>query len=184
MAETGAKKSETPKRSAEQSTRFGKAKRRLPPEGQLALDEEVKRLVENPLVGDMKTGALKGVRVLKFTLGPLQLLVAYAFNERRNVVELLDVGPHENFYRDLERYVKGDRAAPWSGSHWLAHILAFSGTTLRPASVHVMPPACAARGGCRMSPHATVLDALKPGTQSLHRGCPWPPRTAPRPRAG
>jgi len=51
-------------------------------------------------------GALKGVRVLKFKLGPLQLLMAYTFNERRNVIELLDVGPHENFYRDLESYVK------------------------------------------------------------------------------
>lgn len=72
----------------------------------MALDEQVKQLLENPLVGEMKAGALKGVRVLKFKLGPLQLLLAYAFNERRNVVELLDVGPHENFYRDLERYLK------------------------------------------------------------------------------
>jgi len=32
----------------------------------LTLDEEVKRLVENPLVGEVKVGALKGVRVLKF----------------------------------------------------------------------------------------------------------------------
>ncbi len=93
-------------RSVEQSTRFAKAKRRLPPRGQLTLDEEVKRLVENPLVGEGKVGALKGVRVLKFKLGPLQLLMAYTFNERRNVIELLDVGPHENFYRDLESYVK------------------------------------------------------------------------------
>jgi mRNA-degrading endonuclease RelE of RelBE toxin-antitoxin system len=93
-------------RSVEQSTRFAKAKRRLPPRGQLTLDEEVKRLVENPLVGETKVGALKGVRVLKFKLGPLQLLMAYTFNERRNVIELLDVGPHENFYRDLESYVK------------------------------------------------------------------------------
>ncbi len=45
---------------------------------------------------------------VKFKLGPLQLLVAYEFNERRNVVELLDVGPRENFYRDLENY-RADR---------------------------------------------------------------------------
>jgi len=70
------------------------------------LDEQVKRLVENPLIGEMKTGALTGVRVLKFKLGPLQLLLAYEFNARRNVVELLDVGPHENFYRDLESHLK------------------------------------------------------------------------------
>ena len=95
-----------PTRSVEQSTRFGKTKRRLLPKAQVALDAEVKKIAENPLVGEMKTGALKRVRVLKFKLGPLQLLLAYEFNERRNVVELLDVGPHENFYRDLESYLK------------------------------------------------------------------------------
>jgi hypothetical protein len=45
-------------RSVEQSTRVAKAKRRLPPTGQLALDEEVKRLIENPLVGEAKVGAI------------------------------------------------------------------------------------------------------------------------------
>ena len=35
----------------------------------MTLDEEVKRLIENPLVGEMKVGALKGVRVLKFKRG-------------------------------------------------------------------------------------------------------------------
>jgi hypothetical protein len=105
---TGAGRKEPPKptRSVEQSMRFGKAKRRLPAKGQLALDSEVRKILEHPLVGEMKMGALKGVRVLKFKLGPLQLLLAYEFNERRNVVGLLDVGPHENFYRDLESYLK------------------------------------------------------------------------------
>ena len=93
-------------RTVEQSTRFRKVKRRLPPKGQLALDDEVKKIVENPLVGEAKTGALRGVRVVKFKLGSLQLLLAYEFDERRNVVELLDVGPHENFYRDLDSYLK------------------------------------------------------------------------------
>ena len=106
MAGTGPEKPAKPKRSVEQSTRFGKTKRRLTPKGQLVLDAEVRKIVENPFVGEMKTGALKGVRVLKFKRGPLQLLLAYEFNERRNVVELLDVGPHENFYRDLEGYLK------------------------------------------------------------------------------
>lgn len=106
MAVTGPKEPRKPQRTVQQSTRFGKAKRRLGPKGQLALDQEVKAIFENPLVGEMKTGALKGVRVLKFKLGPLQLLLAYEFNERRNAIELLDVGPHENFYRDLEGYLK------------------------------------------------------------------------------
>ncbi len=107
MADTGTGKPGKRSRSVAQSTRFGKAKRRLPPKSQLALDEEVKSVVDNPLIGEMKTGALRGVRVLKFKLGPLQLLLAYDFNERRNVIELLDIGPHENFYRDLQSYLRG-----------------------------------------------------------------------------
>ncbi len=106
MANATQKGPKAPSRTVEQSTRFGKAKRRLPPKGQLALDEQVKKIVGNPLAGEMKIGALKGVRVLKFKLGPLQLLLAYQFNERRNTIELLDVGPHENFYRDLESYFR------------------------------------------------------------------------------
>ncbi len=108
MATAGLRGAPNPERAVEQSTRFRKAKRRLPPKGQLALDGEVKRVLENPLLGEMKSRTLKGVRVVKFKLGPLQLLLAYEFNGRRNVVELLDVGPHENFYRDLEHY-RADR---------------------------------------------------------------------------
>lgn len=104
MSEAGPKDAKKPDRTVEQSTRFGKAKRRLRPKGQLALDDEIKKILDNPLLGEMKSGALKGVRVVKFKLGPLQLLLAYEFNERRNTIELLDVGPHENFYRDLENY--------------------------------------------------------------------------------
>ena len=42
---------------------------------------------------------------MKFKVGPQQLLLAYHFDSRRNVVQLLDVSPHENFYRDLQRYL-------------------------------------------------------------------------------
>ncbi len=92
-------------RIVEQSTRFAKAKRRLHERGQLALDDQVKKLTEDPLAGQPKTGALAGVRVIKFKVGRTQYLLAYEFNERRNVVQLLDLGTHENFYRDLEEYV-------------------------------------------------------------------------------
>jgi mRNA-degrading endonuclease RelE of RelBE toxin-antitoxin system len=106
MAHAGPKEVKKPPRTAEQSTRFGKAKKRLPPKGQLALDDEVKNILANPLIGEMKTGALKGVRVHKFKLGPAQFLLAYEFNERRNLIELPDLGPHENFYRNLQNYLE------------------------------------------------------------------------------
>jgi len=94
-----------PQRSVVQAPRFAKSKRRLPPKAQLATDDNVRKVLEDPLVGVPKVGALKGVRVVKFKFGPQQLLLAYQFDEKRNVVEILDVGPHENFYRDLQDYL-------------------------------------------------------------------------------
>ena len=97
--------SRRPERTVVQAPRFGKAKRRLPAAAQLEVDESVKRIVADPLAGEPKVGALKGVRVLKFKIHAVQLLLAYRFEAKRNVVEVLDVGPHENFYRELQKYL-------------------------------------------------------------------------------
>jgi mRNA-degrading endonuclease RelE of RelBE toxin-antitoxin system len=91
-----------------QAPRFKKSKRRFLPDAQLKIDAAVKSILDDPLMGEPKTGGLRGVRVVKFKVGPLKLLLAYQFQERANRVELLDVGPHENFYRDLHRYLKGN----------------------------------------------------------------------------
>ncbi|MBI3077206.1 MAG: type II toxin-antitoxin system RelE/ParE family toxin [Deltaproteobacteria bacterium] len=41
---------------------------------------------------------------MKFKLGPHQYLLAYEFSPKLNQITLLDVGVHENFYRDLQKY--------------------------------------------------------------------------------
>ena len=92
-------------RTVVQAPRFGRSKKRLPNAAQLQIDEAVKGLLADPLSGEPKTGALKGVRVIKFKVGPQQLLLAYQFDAKRNVIEVLDVGPHENFYRELQKYL-------------------------------------------------------------------------------
>lgn len=61
----------------------------------------------DPLLGEPKTGALKGVRVVKFRGGDHQYLLAYHFFPKSNVIEVLDVGVHENFYGDLTGYLRG-----------------------------------------------------------------------------
>ncbi len=88
-----------------QAPRFAKSKRRLPGAAQLAADQAVREIVAEPLSGQPKTGALQGVRVVKFKVGSQQLLLAYQFDAKLNQVEVLDVGPHENFYRDLQKYL-------------------------------------------------------------------------------
>lgn len=92
-------------RQVVQMPRFARTKKRLPPKAQLATDEAIKEVVKNPLLGDPKVGALAGMRVHKFKVGPLQLLLAYRFDAKANRIEAWAVGPHENFYRDLQNYV-------------------------------------------------------------------------------
>ena len=68
------------------------------------LDEEIRTIVENPSIGEEKKGDLKGIFLHKFKLGVKQYLLAY-----RKVgpdLELIMIGPHENYYRDLKQYVK------------------------------------------------------------------------------
>ena len=71
----------------------------------MAVDDAVRGLLTDPLAGEPKVGALKGVRVVKFKVGAQQLLLAYQFDAKRNVIEVLDAGPHENFYRELLKYL-------------------------------------------------------------------------------
>ena len=98
--------SKRPARAVTMMPRFERNKRRLAPKQQLAVDEAVKEIMADPLLGEAKAGALRAIRVHKFKVGPLQLLLAYHFDEKRNVIEAWAVGPHENFYRDLHDYMQ------------------------------------------------------------------------------
>ena len=83
-----------PTRTVRAVPRFFKSKRRLTPAVQTEVDTQVKTLLDEPLKGEMKKGALKGVRVTKFKADDRQYLL------------ILDVGVYENFYRGLEGYVE------------------------------------------------------------------------------
>jgi len=68
------------------------------------LDEEVKKIVENPLLGEEKKGDLRGVYVYKFKIKSIQYLLSYRMI--KTGLELIMIGPHENYYRDLKGYLK------------------------------------------------------------------------------
>ncbi len=95
-----------PTRTVRAVPRFFKSKRRLTPAVQTEVDTQVKTLLDEPLKGEMKKGALKGVRVVKFKADDRQYLLAHYFFPKPNVIEILDVGVHENFYRGLEGYLE------------------------------------------------------------------------------
>jgi mRNA-degrading endonuclease RelE of RelBE toxin-antitoxin system len=68
------------------------------------LDEQIKLIIANPDVGTQKKGDLKEILVYKFKLASVLYLLAYRFTAER--LELLMIGPHENYYRELKKYLK------------------------------------------------------------------------------
>ncbi|MBC8346848.1 MAG: type II toxin-antitoxin system RelE/ParE family toxin [Candidatus Marinimicrobia bacterium] len=66
------------------------------------LDIEINAIVIDPAIGQRKHGDLSDVFVHKFKIKTELFLLAYTFDpETRN---LIMIGSHENFYRDLKKY--------------------------------------------------------------------------------
>ena len=68
------------------------------------LDQEVRRIAQNPSIGEAKKGDLAGVFVHKFKIKTAQYLLAY--RKVGQDLELIMIGPHENYYRDLKQCLK------------------------------------------------------------------------------
>ena len=87
-----------------QSRSFGKKVKKMSKSEKDALDREIRRMAENPRIGEEKKGDLRGVFVHKFKLKTAQYLLAY--RKVGGDLELVMIGPHENYYRDLKQYLK------------------------------------------------------------------------------
>ncbi len=85
-------------RSFEQKVKkFGKQEKKV-------LDKQILKIAENPSAGIEKKGDLRGVYVHKFKIRSIQYLLSYRLI--RDDLELIMIGPHENYYRDLINYLK------------------------------------------------------------------------------
>jgi len=87
-----------------QSRSFANKVKRFSKQEKEALDEEIKKIAENPLIGEEKKGDLRGVCIYKFKIKTIQYLLSYRM--MKDVLELIMIGPHENYYRDLKSYLK------------------------------------------------------------------------------
>jgi len=87
-----------------QSGSFRKKVRRFREQEKLILDNQVRKIVKNPTIGQEKKGALRGIFVHKFKIHATQYLLSYRFVG--DDLELIMIGPHENYYRDLSKYLK------------------------------------------------------------------------------
>ena len=85
-----------------QTNRFQKAYKKLHSNQLVEVNKAIKTIIKNPLVGEQKKGGLSWLRVYKFkVLGQLTLLGFSIDNKDKMVLTFVDIGPHENFYRDL-----------------------------------------------------------------------------------
>lgn len=88
------------------SPSFARVAKKLHAKDKAALDEAVWAMAANPALGEEKRGDLAGVLVYKFNLNKQQTLLAYELSPSKQtpqILVLLGIGTHENFYRDLKR---------------------------------------------------------------------------------
>ncbi|HED00936.1 MAG TPA: type II toxin-antitoxin system RelE/ParE family toxin [Proteobacteria bacterium] len=87
-----------------QSRSFEKRVKRFSEIEKGVLDQELEKIMQNPSVGEEKKGDLRGVYVHKFKIKTIQYLLSYRMVG--NDLELIMIGPHENYYRELKSYLR------------------------------------------------------------------------------
>jgi mRNA interferase RelE/StbE len=87
-----------------QSSSFAKKVKKFNKKEKEALDKEIKNIIKNPSIGSEKKGDLRGIFVHKFKIRQSLYLMSYRFFDEN--LELIMIGPHENYYRDLKLYLK------------------------------------------------------------------------------
>ena len=87
-----------------QSRSFEQTVKKYSKQDKKRLDDQIRKIIDDPSIGSEKKGDLRGVYVHKFKLQTVQYLLAYRFVGEN--LELIMIGPHENYYRDLKSYLK------------------------------------------------------------------------------
>lgn len=87
-----------------QSRQFERKVKKLSKQEKKSLDKQILKISDNPTLGSEKKGDLRGVYIHKFRIKNTQYLLSYRFAEEN--LELIMIGPHENYYRDLKSYLK------------------------------------------------------------------------------
>jgi len=82
---------------------------------QLAIEDEVGVICNEPEIGERKMGDLASIRVHKFRFSRQEYLMAYRSSKDDERVEFLvidfyQVGAHENFYAELKQYLRQEKS--------------------------------------------------------------------------
>ena len=86
-----------------QTPTFKKSVKKLKPNQKKELDTAIKTLMTKPSLGEQKKGDLDFLRVYKFKMNKQLTLLGYSFDDGTLILELMALGSHENFYRDIKR---------------------------------------------------------------------------------
>lgn len=87
-----------------QSRSFEKKVKKMSKTEKDSLDQEIRKIAENPAIGEEKKGDLQEIFLHKFKIKTAQYLLAY--RKTGKDLELVMIGQHENYYRDLKRNLK------------------------------------------------------------------------------
>ena len=87
-----------------QSRLFEKNIKKFNKQEKEVLDNVIGNIAKDPSIGDMKKGDLQDIYVYKFKIKTVQYLLAYRI--KNDNLELIMIGPHENYYKDLKTYIK------------------------------------------------------------------------------
>ncbi len=91
-----------------QSRTFERRVRQFAKQEKKVLDQQIRKIVANSAIGHEKRGELRGIFVYKFKIHATQYLFSYRIADAETL-ELIMIGPHENYYRDLTTYLKTRR---------------------------------------------------------------------------
>ena len=87
-----------------QSRSFEKKVKKFKKQDKRILDDQIQRILDNPAIGQEKKGDLRGVFIYKIKIQNINYLLSYRLVG--DALELIMIGPHENYYRDLKTYLK------------------------------------------------------------------------------
>ncbi|GHV17980.1 hypothetical protein FACS189493_6640 [Spirochaetia bacterium] len=85
-----------------QTRRFKKAYKKLHQNQLGEINAALQAIIDNPEIGEQKKGDLSWLRVYKFKMVNQLTLIGYSIETERRLT-FVDIGSHENFYRDIKR---------------------------------------------------------------------------------
>jgi len=91
-----------------ETRRFAKALGKLTEAVQKSVEDEIEMVIDDPDLGEQKKGDLNHLWVHKFKINNQEWLLGYNWNEENVILHLLQLGSHENYYKEARRQRKTD----------------------------------------------------------------------------